>query len=82
VLKVLLGPDRDGCMVCRLVGELDGFTVGGFRDALAGLGPEPCLVIDTSAVTFVDSAGLGVLIGGIRRTKRARGRGHCQLQPA
>jgi anti-sigma B factor antagonist len=56
------------------VGELEAFTVDIFRQALADVVSSDCLLIDLSAVSFVDSAGLGVLIGGIRRTREKGGR--------
>ncbi len=59
--------------LCRPVGELDAYTVGKFREALTGLSAAPRLVIDLSAVPFMDSAGLGALIGGIRRTRENNG---------
>lgn len=59
--------------LCRPVGELDAYTVGQFREALTGLANVPRLVIDLSAVPFMDSAGLGALIGGIRRTRENNG---------
>jgi len=65
--------ETDGCTVCRPVGELDAFTVGGFRDKLAGLGSDSGLVIDLTDVPFMDSAGLGALIGGIRRIRDGGG---------
>jgi anti-sigma B factor antagonist len=51
------------------MGELEAYTVAAFRDALAELATWDRMVIDMSSVTFVDSAGLGALIGGIRRTR-------------
>jgi anti-sigma B factor antagonist len=65
--------DADGYTVCRPVGELDAYTVSSFRDALGRLASSPKLLIDMSEVPFVDSAGLGALIGGIRRTREAGG---------
>lgn len=59
--------------VCRPHGELDAFTVSQFREALAELANRPRLVIDLSGVPFIDSAGLGALIGGIRRTREQGG---------
>ena len=63
----------NGFMVCRPVGELDAFTVSQFRQALAELASTPRLIIDMSSVPFVDSAGLGALIGGIRRARELGG---------
>lgn len=59
--------------LCRPAGELDAYTVGAFRDALAELAGHPRLLIDLSEVPFMDSAGLGALIGGIRRAREADG---------
>jgi anti-sigma B factor antagonist len=65
--------EGEGYTLCRPVGELDAYTVSSFRDALAGLAPAQKLVIDLSHVPFLDSAGLGALIAGIRRTREAGG---------
>jgi len=59
--------------LCRPVGELDAYTVGQFRDALAELATTRRLLIDLSEVPFMDSSGLGALIGGIRRAREADG---------
>ena len=63
----------DSYTLCRPVGELDAFTVSQFRQALAELASTPRLLIDMSAVPFLDSAGLGALIGGIRRARELGG---------
>ena len=65
--------ERDDYTVCRPVGELDAYTVGQFREALGELASRPKLLIDMSDVPFVDSAGLGALIGGIRRAREVGG---------
>lgn len=65
--------EADGYTVCRPVGELDAYTVGRFREALGELSTRPKLLIDMSGVPFVDSAGLGALIGGIRRARESGG---------
>jgi anti-sigma B factor antagonist len=59
--------------LCRPVGELDAYTVASFRDALGGLAEHTRVVIDLSSVPFMDSAGLGALIGGIRRAREHGG---------
>ena len=59
--------------LCRPMGELDAYTVGQFREALVELAATPRLLIDLSDVPFMDSAGLGALIGGIRRAREAEG---------
>lgn len=63
----------EGYTICRPVGELDAFTVSQFRQALAEMASKPHLIIDMSGVPFVDSAGLGALIGGIRRARELGG---------
>ena len=63
----------EGYTICRPVGELDAFTVSQFRQALAEMASSKRLLIDMSGIPFVDSAGLGALIGGIRRTRELGG---------
>ena len=72
MLDIQVDLDR-GCTICRPVGELDAFTVSQFRQTLAELASSPHLIIDLSGVPFVDSAGLGALIGGIRRVRELGG---------
>ena len=62
-----------GFTLCRPVGELDAYTVTNFREALTGLANQSQVVIDLSDVPFMDSAGLGALIGGIRRARENGG---------
>lgn len=56
--------DRNGAVVVRLTGELDLYNAQVVRDelfAVAAHAPDR-VVVDLSAVTFIDSTGLGVLI--------------------
>ena len=65
--------ESSGYTLCRPVGELDAYTVTDFREALGELSTHPRVVIDLSEVPFMDSAGLGALIGGIRRAREHGG---------
>jgi len=60
-------------VLCRPSGELDAYTVAQFREALTGLADERFILVDLSHVPFMDSAGLGALIGGIRRARENDG---------
>lgn len=72
MLEISVEP-RDEFHICRLVGEVDAYTVDNFRTALADIGEVSRLLIDLSEVPFMDSAGLGALIGGIRRVRETEG---------
>jgi anti-sigma B factor antagonist len=63
----------DRVTVCRPRGELDSFGVSQLRQLLAGLTSATRLVFDLSEVAFIDSAGLGALIGGVRRIRERGG---------
>lgn len=65
--------ERREYTICRPSGELDAYTVAQFREALAELAASKRLLIDLSDVPFMDSAGLGALIGGIRRAREQDG---------
>lgn len=59
--------------VIRPKGDIDAYSVGQFREALSSLAEVKNLLIDLSNVPFMDSAGLGALIGGIRRNRDNEG---------
>ncbi len=65
--------ETDRYTLCRPSGEIDAYTVGSFREALTNLAGSRRLLIDLSDVPFMDSAGLGALIGGIRKVREAEG---------
>jgi len=56
-------------LVCHLVGNLEQHTAPDFREAVASMPVAPRLVFDLSAVPFIDSSGLGALLGAVRRTR-------------
>ncbi|MDP6493300.1 MAG: STAS domain-containing protein [Acidimicrobiales bacterium] len=72
MLEITVEPG-EGYVLCRPVGELDAYTVAQFREALTDLADQRYVLIDLSEVPFMDSAGLGALIGGIRRARENDG---------
>ena len=61
--------------VLRPEGDLDVYTVGSLRDSLGTIVNEgsPRVVVDLDSVPFMDSSGLGALMGGVRRLREAGG---------
>jgi anti-sigma B factor antagonist len=62
--------DDGGVVGLSVAGELDLATVPRMRDALVQLAadhPATTVVVDLDGVAFIDSAGLGALVGGLRR---------------
>lgn len=65
--------ESDGRLVCRPDGDLDATNAGRLRASFSELARPVPVVIDLSSVPFLDSAGLGALVGGIRRIREAGG---------
>ncbi len=67
--------DRGDHKVIRPDGDLDVYTVGSLRDAIGTMIEEghTKLVVDLDGVPFMDSSGLGALMGGARRLREAGG---------
>lgn len=61
--------------VLKPTGDLDVYTVGSLRDAIADIleHNDPKVVVDLDGVPFMDSSGLGALMGGVRRLREAGG---------
>jgi len=66
---------QGGTITVRLTGELDVATAPALRDEVVRLISEgrTTMVVDCSELTFVDSTGLGVLIGARARCLAANG---------
>jgi anti-sigma B factor antagonist len=61
--------------VISLRGEIDVYTAPRLRQTLIDLISEGAsdIVVDMSGVDFLDSTGLGVLVGGLKRVKAKEG---------
>ncbi len=61
--------------ILRPTGDLDVYTVGSLRDAIGTMidAGTTKLVVELDAVPFMDSSGLGALMGGVRRLREAGG---------
>ena len=67
--------DRDGWAVARASGDLDLTTAPRLRERVVQVvtGGQPRVVLDLQAVDFVDSTGLGVIVGLLKRTRSQGG---------
>lgn len=67
--------ESGGYQVLRPEGDLDVYTVGSLRDAIGSVvdSDNPRIVVDLDSVPFMDSSGLGALMGGVRRLREAGG---------
>jgi anti-sigma B factor antagonist len=59
--------------VVRVTGDVDAFTATGLRDKLLQVAAtsDHDIVIDLEAVTFLDSTGIGTLVGVLKRLRAA-----------
>jgi len=68
--------DTAGNVVVALRGDLDLDSAPTVREALIeamGEAPAPRIVVDLEGLDFIDSAGLGVLVGGLERARSMDG---------
>jgi anti-sigma B factor antagonist len=61
--------------VLALLGDLDVYTSASLQECIVDLvhGVRPRIVVDLAGVDFVDSTGLGTLVGALQRVRRAGG---------
>jgi anti-sigma B factor antagonist len=69
-----VGPVGD-CAVLQVAGEIDAYTAPMLREQLRELAAKGAvhLIADLSQVSFLDSTGLGVLVGALKRLREAGG---------
>jgi anti-sigma B factor antagonist len=67
--------EREGWTVVRASGDLDLTTAPRLREQLVQVitGGQPQIVLDLQSVDFIDSTGLGVLVGLLKRTRSQGG---------
>lgn len=60
-----------GCTVLEVSGEIDVYTAPSLREKIVALVDEgtTILIVDLSNVEFLDSTGLGVLVGALKRLR-------------
>jgi anti-sigma B factor antagonist len=63
--------EEDGRAILAVGGEIDVYTAPKLRDQITELvsGGSYNIVIDLEAVEFLDSTGLGVLVGGLKKVR-------------
>jgi anti-sigma B factor antagonist len=71
-ISIRIEDDADPTLI-EVEGELDSFSAPQLRDGFGRVMQAPATVVDIREVPFVDSAGLGALVGGIRRLREAGG---------
>jgi anti-sigma B factor antagonist len=74
---------RDGRVVIEVTGELDVYTAPRLRELLIDLinKGEYNLIVDMEMMEFLDSGGLGVLVGGLKRVRAHDGSLHIARPP-
>lgn len=63
----------EGHTVLRPIGELESASIAVFRQAVADIGPRQRVIIDMAGMPFLDSCGIGALIGAVRRVRELDG---------
>ena len=65
----------DGTTIVAVGGEIDVYTAPKLRDKITELvnGGHHTLLVDLEAVEFLDSTGLGVLVGGLKKVRAQDG---------
>lgn len=74
-IKVNVRETPGDCYVVDIAGEIDVYTSPKVKDAIGALIDRGVynLVIDLQRVRYIDSTGLGVLIGGLKRVREHGG---------
>ncbi|WP_281283369.1 STAS domain-containing protein [Trebonia kvetii] len=70
-MTLKVDPEDHGFTVIAVSGEIDVYTAPKLRERLIGLVEAGSyqLIVDMEGVEFLDSTGLGVLVGGLKRVR-------------
>ena len=62
--------------IIELSGEVDAYTCSAFRDAMIEVIEQghPNIVVSMANVEYIDSSGLGTLVGGLKRASEHNGK--------
>ena len=74
-LSLEIEPAQDDHTLLRVIGEIDVYTAPKLREQLIKLADDGVrrIVVDLGMVEFLDSTGLGVLVGALKRAKASGG---------
>jgi anti-sigma B factor antagonist len=75
-MELDISSEREGDVcVLKLEGEVDVYTAPRLKEQLVEDIEDGCVnvIVDLEGVAFIDSSGLGVLVGGLRRAKERSG---------
>ncbi len=74
-LTLNVHPEPPGFTVIEVGGEIDVYTAPKLRERLVSLVESGSyeLIVDMESVEFLDSTGLGVLVGGLKRVRAHEG---------
>ncbi len=75
MMKLLRETRADGVELATLSGRLDAASAQDLKDAVTAVlaAGQSRLLVDFAAVEFLDSTGLGVLVGGLKAARQAGG---------
>lgn len=74
-MRIRVRSEDGGVRVCAVSGELDAYTAPDLRNALDRELDEGCstIVMDLSELRYLDSTGLGILVGTAKRCRQVGG---------
>jgi anti-sigma B factor antagonist len=74
-VRIKVQRPEDRASVFSVSGELDAYTAPDLRDALDEelAGGKSWLIVDLTALTYLDSTGLGILVGTAKKCRQAEG---------